>query len=147
MGQKRGYNVVLFQSRSPRYPSALATTESKTWRYRVSRGIKKPWQINHSQAGIPLPQLTDIVLWSLCQQGLISKTGMRPTGKCLWNYQRGAGSMSACMHTNVSSSQLKQYFIFLSIFNLHAIYYLFAWLITHLLSCMEGCFCTFYVSP
>lgn len=32
----------------------------KTWRYRISRGIKKPWQINHGQAGIPLPQLTDI---------------------------------------------------------------------------------------
>lgn len=58
--RKGGYNVVLFQSRSPRYPSALATAESKTWRNRVSRGIKKPWQINHSQAGIPLPQLTDI---------------------------------------------------------------------------------------
>lgn len=58
--KKGSYNVVLFQSRSPRYPSALATAESKTWRYRVSRGIKKPWQINHSQAGNPLPQLTDI---------------------------------------------------------------------------------------
>lgn len=44
-----------------------------------------------------------IVLWSLCEQGLISKTGVRPAGKCLWNYQRGARSMSACKHTNVSS--------------------------------------------
>lgn len=26
----------------------------------ISRGIKKPWQINHRQAGTPLPQLTDI---------------------------------------------------------------------------------------
>lgn len=32
----------------------------KTWKYLVSRGIKKPWRINRSQAGIPLPQLTDI---------------------------------------------------------------------------------------
>lgn len=61
--RKRGYNVVLFQSRSTGYSTVLATAESITWRYQLSRGIKNPWQINHSQAGIPLPQLTDILFY------------------------------------------------------------------------------------
>lgn len=40
--------------------STTATAESETWRCGVSGGIKKPWQINRSRAGIPLAQLTDI---------------------------------------------------------------------------------------
>ena len=55
--EKRGCNVVpvvlLFIRRWHKL-------NQKSWRYEVSRGIKKPWQINHSQAGIPSPLLTDI---------------------------------------------------------------------------------------
>lgn len=108
--RKGGYNVVLFQSRSLRYPSALATAESKNLEVSGLEGNKETLADQSQPSRHPFTTADwHIVLWSLCQQGLISKSGMRPAGKCLWNYQRGARSMSACMHTNASSSQLKQY--------------------------------------
>lgn len=53
-----------------------------------------------------------IILWPLCQQGLISKTGMRPAGKCLWNYQREEAWERACtqMPLAVHSSTKTSYF-------------------------------------
>lgn len=73
----------------------LQTVESETYMYQVSRGIKKTTADQSQSSRHPFTTLDwHIVLWCLCQQGLISKTDARPKGKCLWNCQRGARSTS-----------------------------------------------------
>lgn len=112
MGQKRGYNVVLFQSRSPRYPSALATAESKNLEVSSLEGNKeKPWQINHSQAGIPLPQLTDISFYGRFANKVWSqRQAWDPLGNaCGITKEEQEASVRVCVHTNAACSQLEQY--------------------------------------
>lgn len=105
--KKRSQSVVPLDGRSPRYPSTLETAKSKTWRYRVSRGIKKHWQINHGWAGIPLTQLIDISFYGHFAHKVWSQ-------RQAWDPQGNVCGIAkeepeVWEHANVSCSQLKHH--------------------------------------
>lgn len=129
--------VVRLQGRRSRYPSTLGNAESKSWMSLDSGEIKTPWWITHIWAGIAVPQLSDISFHGHFANKAWSQR-QRPSGKCLWNDERGAGGMRAWKDTNASGSQVKHHpeLHISSVYNLHPIY-LSAWLITLLLSNIE----------
>lgn len=105
------------------YSSAMAKAESKNLEVWSLKGNKET-MANQSQSSRHPFTTPDwhIILWQLCRHGLISKTGMRPVGKCLWNCRGGAKIMGVCMNVNASRIHLYQCLtLCLSAFNLNPI--------------------------
>lgn len=96
--QKRGCNMALYAIP----PINTARAGSKILRCTVSRGIKTPRQINHSQASIPLPLLTD----TSPMAALPTRFELKDLLEMSEELPTRAESTTVCMYTNTSAVSL-----------------------------------------